>query len=189
MMNRGLRPTKLLLTLAVALALLSCKSEVEHGSLKDIDVSGGREGRGQPFIKPKSEAEIKQAYIEYLKNAGSNDRLRLHALSRLAELEISASEREAPEEKAGAPQKSGSAAATTHEKQLDRIVDLLTASLSDFPNAKNNDNLLYQVKAIKHLSDLNLQIPEAVRQHIEGQQKKIGVGGAVFVAIESQPVR
>ncbi len=50
----------------------------------------------------------------------------------------------------------------------------------------SNDNLTYQVKGIRHLSDLNLQIPEAVRQHIEGQQKKIGVGGAVFVAIESK---
>ncbi|HEY4712097.1 MAG TPA: O-phosphoserine--tRNA ligase [Dehalococcoidia bacterium] len=48
----------------------------------------------------------------------------------------------------------------------------------------SHDNLTYQVKGIKHLSDLNLQIPEAVRQHIEGQQKKIKVGGAVFVAIE-----
>jgi O-phosphoseryl-tRNA synthetase len=48
----------------------------------------------------------------------------------------------------------------------------------------SNDNVTYQVKGIKHLSDLNLQIPEAVRQHIEGQQKKIKVGGAVFVAIE-----
>jgi O-phosphoseryl-tRNA synthetase len=50
----------------------------------------------------------------------------------------------------------------------------------------SKDNLTYQVKGIKHLSDLNLQIPEAVRQHIEGQRKKIGVGGAVFVAIESK---
>jgi O-phosphoseryl-tRNA synthetase len=50
----------------------------------------------------------------------------------------------------------------------------------------SHDNLTYQVKGIRHLSDLNLQIPEAVRQHIEGQQKKIGVGGAVFVAIESK---
>jgi O-phosphoseryl-tRNA synthetase len=50
----------------------------------------------------------------------------------------------------------------------------------------SSDNLTYQVKGIKHLSDLNLQIPEAVRQHIEGQRKKIGVGGAVFVAIESK---
>jgi len=49
--------------------------------------------------------------------------------------------------------------------------------------------ITYQVKTIKHLSDLNLQIPEAVRRHIEGQQKKIGVGGAVFVTIKLQPVR
>ncbi len=52
----------------------------------------------------------------------------------------------------------------------------------------SNDNLIYQVKGISHLSDLNLQIPEAVREHIEGQQKKIGVAGAVFVTIESRPV-
>jgi O-phosphoseryl-tRNA synthetase len=52
----------------------------------------------------------------------------------------------------------------------------------------SNDNLTYQVKGIRHLSDLNLQVPEAVREHIEGQQKKIGVSGAVFVAIESRPV-
>jgi len=48
----------------------------------------------------------------------------------------------------------------------------------------SNYNLIYQVKGVRHLSDLNLQIPEAVRQHIEGQQKKIGVGGAVFVTID-----
>ncbi len=51
---------------------------------------------------------------------------------------------------------------------------------------KNNDNLTYQVKGINHLSDLNLEITEAVREHIEGQRKKIRVGGAVFVAIEAK---
>jgi O-phosphoseryl-tRNA synthetase len=50
----------------------------------------------------------------------------------------------------------------------------------------SGDNLTYQVKGIKHLSDLNLEIPEAVRQHIEGQNRKIGVRGAVFVAIEAK---
>lgn len=45
-----------------------------------------------------------------------------------------------------------------------------------------------QVKTVRHLSDLNLELPEAVRQHIERQQKKIGVGGAMFVAIEITPV-
>jgi O-phosphoseryl-tRNA synthetase len=50
----------------------------------------------------------------------------------------------------------------------------------------STDNLTYQVKGIRHLSDLNLQIPEAIRQHIEGQKKKIRVGGAVFVTIEAK---
>jgi O-phosphoseryl-tRNA synthetase len=50
----------------------------------------------------------------------------------------------------------------------------------------SSDNLTYQVKGVKHLSDLNVEIPEAVRQHIEGQNKKIGVRGAVFVAIEAR---
>jgi O-phosphoseryl-tRNA synthetase len=50
----------------------------------------------------------------------------------------------------------------------------------------SHENLTYQVKTIKHLSDLNLQIPEAIREYIEGQQKKIRVGGAVFVTIEAK---
>ncbi len=51
---------------------------------------------------------------------------------------------------------------------------------------RGNGNLTYQVKGISHLSDLNLQIPEGVREHIESQQKKIKVAGAVFVTIESK---
>jgi len=53
---------------------------------------------------------------------------------------------------------------------------------------RSSDALTYQVKGVKHLSDLNLEIPEAVRRHIEKQHKKIGVGGAVFVTIEARPV-
>jgi O-phosphoseryl-tRNA synthetase len=53
----------------------------------------------------------------------------------------------------------------------------------------SHEDLTYQVKTIRHLSDLNLQIPEGVRQHIEGKQKRIGVAGAVFVTIKAQSVR
>jgi O-phosphoseryl-tRNA synthetase len=63
-----------------------------------------------------------------------------------------------------------------------RAIAMGAAAAIESPDAIGD--LTYQVKGIKHLSDLNLQIPEAVRQHIEGQQKKIKVGGAVFVAIE-----
>jgi O-phosphoseryl-tRNA synthetase len=51
----------------------------------------------------------------------------------------------------------------------------------------SSGDLVYQVKGVRHLSDLNLEIPEAVRQHIEKQHKKIGVRGAVFVTVEARP--
>jgi len=54
---------------------------------------------------------------------------------------------------------------------------------------KSDNDIVYQVKTVKHLSDLNLQIPEAIRQYIEGQQKPIGVGGAVFVTIKAHVLR
>ncbi|NLE96224.1 MAG: O-phosphoserine--tRNA ligase [Dehalococcoidia bacterium] len=47
----------------------------------------------------------------------------------------------------------------------------------------------YQVKMARHLSDLNLELPDAVRQHIERQQKKIGIGGGVFVTVVITPVQ
>jgi len=49
----------------------------------------------------------------------------------------------------------------------------------------SHEDLTYQVKAIKHLSDLNLQIPTPIREYIEKQQKKIGVSGAVFITVEA----
>ena len=66
-----------------------------------------------------------------------------------------------------------------------RAIAMVAAALIE----SSDGNLTYQVKTIKHLSDLNLQIPEAIRQYMEGQQKKIGVGGAVFVTIRAQTLK
>lgn len=66
-----------------------------------------------------------------------------------------------------------------------RAIAMAAAALIE----SSNGSLTYQVKTIKHLSDLNLQIPEAIRQYLEGQQKKIGVGGAVFVTTKSQTLK
>jgi O-phosphoseryl-tRNA synthetase len=51
---------------------------------------------------------------------------------------------------------------------------------------KSKDSLEFQVKGVKHLSDINLQIPLSVREYMEGQQKSIKIRGAVFVTIKSQ---
>ncbi len=45
------------------------------------------------------------------------------------------------------------------------------------------DGLNYQVKIAKHLSDINLQIPSAIREYLEGRHRKISVGGPIFVNI------
>jgi len=47
-------------------------------------------------------------------------------------------------------------------------------------------DLKIQVKVVKHLSDINLQIPMAIREYIEGKQRKIKVGGPIFIEIEAQ---
>ncbi len=50
----------------------------------------------------------------------------------------------------------------------------------------SHDDLKYQVKVVKHLSDINLQIPLAIREYIEGKQRKIKIGGPVFIEISAQ---
>lgn len=65
---------------------------------------------------------------------------------------------------------------------------LRAVSMGSAASIESSDgNSICQVKTIKHLSDLNLQLPEVIREYIEGKQKRIGVGGAVFVTIKSQP--
>ncbi len=64
-----------------------------------------------------------------------------------------------------------------------RAISMAAAALAE----DAHEPVDYQVKMIRHLSDLNLDLPDAVRQHIERQQKKIRVGGGVFVTVEIRP--
>jgi len=66
-----------------------------------------------------------------------------------------------------------------------RAVSLAAAALAEDATEPRE----YQVKMIRHLSDLNLELPDAVRQHIERQQKKIGIGGGMFVTVAIRPVQ
>jgi len=65
-----------------------------------------------------------------------------------------------------------------------RAVSLAAAALAESATEPRQ----YQVKMVRHLSDLNLELPDAVRQHIERQQKKIKVGGGMFVTVDILPV-
>lgn len=53
-------------------------------------------------------------------------------------------------------------------------------------NLDEGEQLTYQVKVARHLSDVNLDVPDIVRRHIERQQKKIAVKGAVFLTVRAR---
>ena len=50
----------------------------------------------------------------------------------------------------------------------------------------SQNDVKYHVKVVKHLSDINLQMPLAIREYIEGKQRKIKVSGPVFIEITAQ---
>jgi cellulose synthase operon protein C len=139
------RATIVLYAIFTLFILTSCVRNEKPVNLGDIDVTGGGEKAGKVFVKPKSDDEIKQAYVEYLKNADVNDLARMNALSRLAELEIEASQKASGQLSDNASADGADPEDIAFERKLDRTIDLLETSLHDYPEAKNNDTLLYQL--------------------------------------------
>jgi cellulose synthase operon protein C len=103
------------------------------------------------FIKHKSEEEIRKAYTEYLNNSVIDDKSRLDALTRLAELEYSSSHKlinpgddidtvNPVEEK-------------LYHQRLERTIELLKTSIRDYPEAKENGILLYQLAKAQAQND------------------------------------
>jgi len=136
---------KSILLVTLVLSLYSCKSDDQPNSLADIDVSTAKTSDNKVFIKPKSEDEIREAYTNYLKNAGDDDNARLDALSRLAELEFSYSEKLLQRQETLSQQEKEKFDDRAYNARLDKTITLLSTSLKDFPKSKNNHSILYQL--------------------------------------------
>jgi tetratricopeptide (TPR) repeat protein len=160
-----IRSPKLLLVFAVAVVATGCKPDSQPDDLGTIDVSANRRSETAVFVKPKTEEEIRKAYAEYLSSTDENDRFRVDALSRLAELELSASQAAQQRQAANAEDESAEIAAAN--AKLHRTIDLLSASLRAYPKAPNNDVLLYQMaKAHAQLGEAEQSI-ENLRRLVE----------------------
>ena len=126
----------------LALALISCSAPVKDNTLRDIDFSGSKQVNASTFSAPKSPDEIRNAYLEYLKHAAKNDKSRVDALQRLAQLEFEVSD-------AHNKETNGVGANSINDKiyndSLDRSIELLQTLLRDHPNAENSDKTLYQL--------------------------------------------
>jgi len=130
------------------LIVTSCATPQPHRALtlRDIDKTGNKpvalSARNAP---KKNEEEIRQAYENYVKYTAKDDKSRLAALTRLAEIEFEIGDKLRREQQAEKDAGKSDLQDSLYLARLDKTIELLTTSLNDYPKAKNNDQLLYQL--------------------------------------------
>ena len=161
------KQTALLLVTLVLLA--SCAGQTQkRATLRSVDISGAKESSSGRYLTPKSDADIRIAYSEYLRYASKKDRSRISALNRLAELEFELSEK-LLKKKGDENTDVETLDNKLYNAQLDRTIELLNTSLRDYPNAKGNDKTLYQLaQAYEQRGQFELShttLAELVKKH------------------------
>ena len=128
-------------------ALLSACLGVQHQTTTttraDIQFDTPTPPVAEAAIQHKSIEEIRQAYAEYLKNAVLDDKSRLDALTRLAEIEYGSSNKLLNDSEAS--QDVDPLEEKLYQQRLNKTIDLLSTSIRDYPKAKENGILLYQL--------------------------------------------
>lgn len=139
----------------VVITLSACSSnDNKRNTLRNIDITNKEEKQQKIFIKPKSKVDIRKAYSDYLKFASKDDNSRLDAINRLAELEFELSDKLQRENEALKQENSEEYEDEIYNNRLNKTIELLSTSLRDYPKAKGNDKILYQLaKAYDHKTD------------------------------------
>ncbi len=141
--------------IVIALVATGCSSsEKKRSTLRDIDVISKKQSEQKVFIKPKSKTDIRKAYSDYLKFASKEDNSRIDAINRLAELEFEVSNKLQQENANLTTNNDEELDNRLYNERLEKTVELLSTSLKDYPKAKGNDKILYQLaKAYDHKGD------------------------------------
>ncbi|MFT6909759.1 MAG: TolA-binding protein [Oleiphilaceae bacterium] len=126
-----------------SLLLVACNDDTpaQRQTLKSMDTNAqvnAEENKEKKNIT-KSESDIRDAYINYLRHSDKQDSSRSDALNRLASIEFKLSEQLLIN---SSDQNSVRELANN---KLDRVIELLETSLQDYPKAKHNDKTLYQL--------------------------------------------
>ncbi len=171
---------KFIISIGVTCVLSACSSvEPQKATLRSIDQQQViSTTSGEQALRKKSTVEIRDAYKAYLSNSSKDDLSRRNALNRLAELEFEVSNEnsQTQTENEEARVKFEEAQQT---KKLNQTIELLTTSLTDYPKARGNDRLMYQLakaldqngdyfRSIEVLTQLVTQYPNS-RYYVEAQ--------------------
>jgi len=135
-------------------------------TLADIDISSEVERERNNGADKKTQEEIRKAYRTYVENASTHDSSRQKALTRLAQLELELSNTLVKDSDTFQDQ------TQVTNRSLRRTTDLLETTLQDYPEAKGNDKVLYQLaqaydrggqypKSIEALSTLVQKYPRS----------------------------
>lgn len=159
--------------------LVGCGTQPEQETtLRDWDVQSTTVGQTPVFVKPKSEEEVREAYDRYLRTAGTEEKGRRNAMERLAELEM---------QKLKSLENSQTDALAVSDAQqissLQKTIELYNKTLAEYPNAKDNDQILYKLAqnydklgraddSLETLLRLTEQYPQSV--HYPEAQFRIG---------------
>lgn len=134
----------------------SCSSSTgdKRITLRNIDITSNIQEQKKVFIKAKSKIDIRKAYADYLKFASKEDNSRLDAISRLAELEFELSNKSQDDNESIQVENNEQLDNKLYDDRINKTVELLSTSLKDYPKAKGNDKILYQLaKAYDHQTD------------------------------------
>jgi hypothetical protein len=122
------------------LLLSACSSEQPKDDLGAVDIRRQSNTTNEVFVKSKSEEEIKSEYYRYIESSSAEDKSRRLAMNRLTEIEMN---------KLNTLAKSDSNSGVNEDPQylesLRKTKRLIEQALKDYPNAKDNDQSLYQL--------------------------------------------
>ncbi|MCE3252107.1 MAG: hypothetical protein K0Q67_1117, partial [Cellvibrio sp.] len=153
------------------LLLVGCSStEPQEATLRDLDIQSSGDETTPVFVKSKNEAEIKKAYNDYLNSASAQEKGRRAAMGRLAELEMA--ELNKLDDTRGSAQTNTDTTAAYRES-IQRTINLLSTSLAEYPEAKDNDRVMYQLaqnyeklnlpdESLNVLTQLAAQFPQSI---------------------------
>jgi len=149
-------PFKVFLSLFLCTLLLGCMStSTKRETLASIDFADKNVTTlDEKPVANRSAEEIKAAYYRYLNQENQKNSSRQQAMSRLAQMELELTNKLIRESEADDIQ-----AYALYNASLQKTISLLTTSLRDFPNAKDNDKLLYQLaRTYNQLGDYNKEL-------------------------------
>lgn len=120
---------------AVFISLISCGAQPQRAqTLGDIDKDNRNVRVSSAQTAKRSADDVKRAYYDYIADAAQDDRFRLQAATRIAELELSLE-----------AEKSQEVTDSQFTESVQRTIGLLEETLRDFPDAEDNDHSYYQL--------------------------------------------